>query len=203
MDEYARFANIYDPLIGPPLRPMHRAMVRELKQRGCDSVIDLCCGTGLFLGMADEAGHAVTGVDLSPDMLAVARKKYPAIDLREADAAATPFPDHAFDAATVSFGLHEKPAETARAIFREALRLTRPGGVVLVADYRLPSDGPRLAGWGIRLVERLAGRDHFIHFTAYMAGGGSEGFFKTEGVPFELVRRSMSGWAGLFAIPRH
>lgn len=202
MDEYARFARLYDPIVGPPLRPLHRAMVRELKRRGCGSVIDLCCGTGLFLGMAAESGLAAFGMDLSPDMLAVAREKYPSLNLIEGDATATPHPDNHFDAATISFGLHEKPDEIARAIFREALRLTRPGGVVLVADYRRPESGGLLSGWGIRLVERLAGRDHFTSFKAYMAQGGSEGFLKSEGVAFELVRTSMSGWAGLFAIPK-
>lgn len=202
MDEYARFARLYDPIVGPPLRPLHRAMVRELKRRGCGSVIDLCCGTGLFLGMAAESGLTAFGMDLSPDMLTVAREKYPSLNLIEGDASATPHPDKHFDAATISFGLHEKPDEIARAIFRETLRLVRPGGVVLVADYRRPDSGAFLSGWGIRLVEWLAGRDHFTSFKAYMAQGGSEGFLKSEGVAFELVRTSMSGWAGLFTIPK-
>ena len=202
MDEYARFARLYDPVVGPPLRSLHRAMVREMQRRGLGSVIDLCCGTGLFLGMAASAGLDASGVDLSPGMLAVARDKYPAAHLLEGDASATPHPSRNFDAATISFGLHEKPDLTARAIFREALRLTRPGGVVLVADYRRPESGALLTGWSIRLVERLAGRDHFACFKAYMAGGGSEGFLASEGVPFELVRTAMSGWAGLFAVSR-
>jgi ubiquinone/menaquinone biosynthesis C-methylase UbiE len=178
-------------------------MVRELKQHSCSSVVDLCCGTGLFAGMAQEAGLVPSGVDISSHMLEVGREKYPDIHFVEADATATDFVGSSFDAVTVSFGLHEKPEAVARGIFREALRLTRPGGVILVADYRLPDEGVSpFTKWIIRLVERVAGREHYRCFKAYMTRGGTQGFLEREGVVFDLVRTSMSGWSGLFAITR-
>jgi len=201
MDEYARFARFYDPVVGPPLRSLHQAMVRELRIRECGSVIDLCCGTGLFLSLAHRIGLKATGVDLSPDMLAVARAKHPDIHLVEKDASAVPLPDDSFDSATISFGLHEKPLPTAQAILHEAMRLVRSGGVVLIADYRLPEpNASTVTGWAIRLVERLAGRNHYDCFKAYMAGGGSAGFLRDAGVDFELKRIALSGWAGLFVV---
>ena len=203
MDEYARFARLYDAVLGPPLKPLYRAMVHRLRGRGCASLADLCCGTGLFAGMAHRAGLDVVGVDISSEMLAVARDKYPAIPFMEEDATATSLPDSCVDAVTVSFGLHEKPPETARSIFREALRLVHPGGVMLVADYRLPQNGPSsLAQGTIYLLERLAGRRHHACFRRYMVNGGGAGFLDGEGVEYELAQTFFSGWAGLFLIPR-
>jgi len=203
MKEYARFARLYDPVIGPSLRSLHSAMVLDLKQHGCSTVVDLCCGTGLFVGMAHGAGLVPSGVDISSHMLEVGREKHPDIHFVEADATTTDLVEGSFDAATVSFGLHEKPEAVARGIFREALRLTRPGGVILVADYRLPDeDVSPFTKWIIRLVERVAGREHHRCFKAYMSGGGTQGFLEREGVASDLIRTSMSGWSGLFSIIR-
>jgi len=178
-------------------------MVLDLKQHGCSTVVDLCCGTGLFVGMAHGAGLVPSGVDISSHMLEVGREKHPDIHFVEADATTTDLVEGSFDAATVSFGLHEKPEAVARGIFREALRLTRPGGVILVADYRLPDeDVSPFTKWIIRLVERVAGREHHRCFKAYMSGGGTQGFLEREGVASDLIRTSMSGWSGLFSIIR-
>lgn len=200
MDDYARFASLYDPIIGPFLRPVHEGMLDALSAHNCNTVIDLCCGTGLLVGMARDGGFSPMGVDLSPTMLAVARAKYPGATFIEGDASAIPFPDNSFDAATISFALHEKPAEVARAILNEAARVTRPGGLLLVADYRLStSRNSRLTGWAIALVERLAGTEHYTDFRRYMDAGGSEAFLAESGFFAPATRTFMRGWVGLFS----
>ncbi|MEZ7198267.1 class I SAM-dependent methyltransferase [Pseudodesulfovibrio karagichevae] len=199
MDEYGRIASLYDPLVGRPLRPIHRAMAERLAGTA-GTVLDLCCGTGLLAGQALESGLAVTGVDLSPHMLAVARAKRPGAEYLLADASALPLPDDSFDGAAISFALHEKPFDTARAILNEARRVVRPGGPVLVADY-LPS-GPNqswFTGRAIRLVERLAGRDHHARFLEYMASGGAVPLLVSAGLSAQLERTFMDGWVGLYA----
>ena len=199
MDEYGRIARLYDPLVGPPLRPVHGAMAELLAETG-GPVLDLCCGTGLLAGRIAALGLAVTGVDLSPHMLAVARARRPGPEYLLADASALPLPDNHFAAASISFALHEKPLETARAILNEARRLIRPGGRVLVADYLPPSPGQsRFTGAAIRLVERLAGRGHHAHFSDYMACGGAIPLLEAAGLSARLTRTFMSGWVGLYA----
>ncbi len=199
MDEYARFAHWYDPIIGPFLRPVHRAMLDALVRRQCRSVVDLCCGTGLLAGMADHAGLTPTGVDISAPMLEIAKRKYPDLAFGLGDATDVPFEDNAFDSATISFALHEKPVQVARAILTEATRIVRPGGVVVIADYRYPA--PQMSpftGWGIRVIERMAGDDHHAHFTEYMTLGGSEGFLKQSRLNHVPSAVFMNGWVGVF-----
>jgi ubiquinone/menaquinone biosynthesis C-methylase UbiE len=199
MDEYGRIATLYDPLVGRPLRPIHRAMAKRLA-RTAGRVLDLCCGTGLLTGQFLGLGLAVTGVDLSPHMLAVARAKRPGAKYLMADASALPLPDNAFDGAAISFALHEKPLDTARAILAEASRVVRPGGLVLIADYLPPGPGQSwLTGRAIRLVERLAGRGHHARFRDYMAEGGAIPLLAGTGLSARLERTFMDGWVGLYA----
>jgi len=198
MDDYRRVAALYDPLVGPPLRSIHRAMAERLARTG-STVLDLCCGTGLLAGHALAHGLTVTGVDLSPHMLAVARATRPGADYLLADAAALPVPDHGFDGASISFALHEKKLSTARAILAEARRAVRPGGLVLVADY-LPSGPGRawLTGRAINLVERLAGRTPHARFREYMAADGAVPLLEQAGLEARLERTFMNGWVGLY-----
>ncbi|QGY39161.1 methyltransferase domain-containing protein [Pseudodesulfovibrio cashew] len=200
VDEYARYATLYDPLIGPFLRPLHAGALDALGLERGGTMVDLCCGTGLLAGLAARRGLRPLGVDVSGAMLEVARRKHPAIPFLRGDASDTGLPEGAFGGVTLSFALHEKPEATARAIFREAMRLVRPGGVVAVADYVLPPKGTsRWTGWGIRLVERMAGETHHTCFRHFMARGGTAAFLEREGGYDECIP-FMSGWAGVLTV---
>jgi SAM-dependent methyltransferase len=99
-------------------------------------VLDIACGTGvLSLVAADivKPSGSVTGLDLNPGMLGVARRKAPHIDWREASAEAIPFDDAAFDAVVSQFGLMFFE-DKARAI-REMMRVLRPAGKLAVAVW--------------------------------------------------------------------
>ena len=201
MDEYGRFTLLYDPLISPALQPLHQKMTTLLSQLGCASMADLCCGTGVLAGMAARTGMDATGVDLSPAMLRVAAGKQPARFIR-ADATALPLRDDSFDCATISFSLHEKPQATALAILSEARRIVRPGGIIVVADYRAPGpDGGRWTGRTISLIERMAGREHHACFRKYMDRGGTDTFLRTAQIAGRCEQTFLNGWAGVYTIP--
>jgi len=63
-------------------------------------LLDAGCGTGEFLALALERGAIASGIDLSPDMLAVARRRAPEAELREGDITKLPYDDDAFDVVT-------------------------------------------------------------------------------------------------------
>jgi SAM-dependent methyltransferase len=63
-------------------------------------LLDAGCGTGEFLALALERGASAVGIDLSPDMLAVARRRAPDAELREGDITKLPYDDDAFDVVT-------------------------------------------------------------------------------------------------------
>jgi demethylmenaquinone methyltransferase/2-methoxy-6-polyprenyl-1,4-benzoquinol methylase len=109
--------------------------------------LDVCCGTGDFafaLRRAIGPEGRVVGVDVSEEMLAVAREKCGRnqlyVEFRAGDALALPFPDggaQGFDACTVGFGIRNVPDIT-RA-FGEMRRVCRPGGRVVCLEITQPS----------------------------------------------------------------
>lgn len=199
MDKYRIHAILYDQLIGPFLHPTHKDMVDILNAHGCRTLLDLCCGTGLFAGKARQVGLNPLGVDLSPAMLGVACANYPDIEFLDNDASDLPLVQGSFDAVTISFALHEKPREIAHAIIQEAVRLVGKGGLLVVADYRYPTEKKSpFTGWGIRFVERIAGKEHNAHFQDYMKRGGSEAFLAEAGLNATCRTTHMGGWSGVF-----
>ena len=112
-----------------------RFLVTRLPSGG--NVLDVATGTGLVAAELLRRGHAVTGVDQSPDMLAIARRRFgKAIELIDASAEALPFNDGTFDHATFTYLLRyvEDPAVT----LAEIARAVRPGGVVASLEFGVP-----------------------------------------------------------------
>ena len=99
-------------------------------------LLDVACGTGVVareaFGRVGPTG-SVTGLDISPGMLAVARTIEPGVIWMEGEASRLPFDDDRFDAVVSQFGLMFFP-DRVRAI-REMLRCVRPGGRVVVAVW--------------------------------------------------------------------
>jgi SAM-dependent methyltransferase len=123
-----------------------------------DRVLDVACGTGVLTreaaGRAGPSG-AVTGLDLSPEMLAVAARLSPELRWQQGSADALPFPDQSFDAVVSQFGLMFFPDPVAG--LREMMRVLVPGGRLAVAVWGSLDDTPAYAA-EVELVERLAGR---------------------------------------------
>lgn len=118
----------------------------------------------------------------------------------ESDATDLPFEDDSFDAACISFALHEKPEDTAMGILAEARRTVRHGGTILVLDY--VAQRPGTAPWSsliIRTVERMAGKRHHACFQRYMNKGGTEAMLARAELSARCVKTSFGGWAGIYA----
>jgi demethylmenaquinone methyltransferase / 2-methoxy-6-polyprenyl-1,4-benzoquinol methylase len=107
--------------------------------------IDVCCGTGdLALLLARQVGPRgrVLGIDFSPEMLRIARRRAEAAGLGAVcrfvpgDAESLPAPDGAFDAATVGFGIRNVGHPDAA--LRELCRVLRPGGRLAVLEFSRP-----------------------------------------------------------------
>ncbi|BCB86260.1 class I SAM-dependent methyltransferase [Phytohabitans suffuscus] len=116
-------------------------------------VLEVAIGTGLNLPHY-PAGARLTGVEFSPGMLALARRRAAdlgrAIDLREGDAQALDLPDAAYDTVVCTFGLCAIPDD--RGALAEMDRVLRPGGLLLLADH--VAAGP----WPLRAVQWLVER---------------------------------------------
>lgn len=117
---------------------VEEALVRLLPANGVRDFLDIGTGTGRILELVGPHVERGVGIDLSREMLAVARANLQRADLRncqvrQGDMYQLPFPGGSFDAAVIHHVLHfaEDPAE----VIAEAARALRPGGRLLVADF--------------------------------------------------------------------
>ncbi len=121
-------------------RRWRTATIRAVDALPGDTVLDLAAGTGTSSEPFDAAGVRVVPCDFSVGMLEVGKARRPDLPFTAGDAMRLPFADASFDAVTISFGLRNV-ADTTAAL-REMLRVTRPGGRLVVCEFSTPSWAP-------------------------------------------------------------
>ena len=113
-----------------------RTMVSRVPRDG-GTVLDVATGTGLVAERLLARGHRVTGLDQSPDMLAVARRRFgDRIELVEASATKIPFPNASFDHLTFTYLL--RYVDDPGATLAELARVVRPGGTIASLEFCVP-----------------------------------------------------------------
>ncbi len=122
-------------------RGWRRAVTAALDLQPGERVLDLAAGTATSSAALARTRAAVVGCDFSLGMLKVgAKARYEGVDLVAGDALRLPFCDGAFDAVTIAFGLRNT-ADPDLAL-RELLRVTRPGGRLVVCEFSHPVWAP-------------------------------------------------------------
>jgi len=97
-----------------------------------DRVADLGCGSGVFTDLLRRQGLDCVGLDLSPKLLEIGRKKYPGVEFVEGDVEHLPFPTGSLDGVLLSGIVHHLP-DPARCA-AEVFRVLRPGGRFVAFD---------------------------------------------------------------------
>jgi len=140
-----------------------RRLVKRAGLRPGGSALDVASGTGKVaadLHRRVQPGGRVQGVDLSPGMTAVAKRRYadrPGLTYVVGDALALPTDDASFDAATIAFGMRNLPDY--RQGFAEMARSVRPGGRVLCLEIARPrSRLARFMRWWFDRIVPVIGR---------------------------------------------
>ena len=153
-ERWRRYWDKHSASYDKEMRFFDRVLFKDSRAWVCSKAagetLEVGVGTGLNLPFY-HADVRLTGIDLSSAMLAIARRRANdldhAVELREADAHALPFPDKSFDTVVCTFSLCAIPDE--RRAVSEMKRVLRPGGRLLLADHVAGSS------WPVRTVQRL------------------------------------------------
>jgi len=167
-DAYLDIARWYDAMTARALKDARSRLTDLCRRNAWRNVLDIGCGTGIQAELLHRAGIRCCGLDASPAMLAMARKRLPPGFPLLLGALPLPFPDGSFDAGILSLVLHETDEEP-EALLREALRAAP---VCIVLEWRKPERIRDLPGQIItHATERLAGKRHYLRFRAYTRRG--------------------------------
>lgn len=208
-------------LLGP-LRELARRNLMALPAERRGSVLDVGCGSGLFLRHMRSLGWQVSGVDFDPKAAEVARKALPGCEIRSGGVEALDFEPETFDAVTLSHVIEHltDPLETLRACHR----VLRPGGWLVVATPNSASLGRRRfgrhwlhwdpprhiqvfnpgtlsrlareAGFAVRSLSTPSSSSHFVwQASRLLEKTGSLPGARTDGAGFALKAGSIAFWA--------
>ena len=154
--KYNDFARWYDLVEGVPEVCGVSRLRRELLRRASGRVLEVAVGTGKNLRYYPRGGQ-ITAVDLSPSMLAIARKRARRLGMSttliEMNAEALDFPDQSFDTVVDTLALCTFPNPVT--VLREMARVCRGDGRILLLEHGR-SDRDWLGRWQDRQADRHA-----------------------------------------------
>jgi ubiquinone/menaquinone biosynthesis C-methylase UbiE len=151
--------DLFNGLLGLGVnRPNSRMVIELAGVKPGDQVLDVGCGSGSLTLTAKNsagAGGAVYGIDAAPEMIEAARAKARQAELEVVFEVGLieniPFPAATFDVIISRLVIHHLPDELKRQGFSEILRVLKPGGHFLIADFT-PPNNPVLKHVALALV---------------------------------------------------
>lgn len=142
--DFAQVVATYDVVAGDyaahfpgtePEDPLELAVIDHFVARlgASPTVLDAGCGTGRMSRYLADRGCRVSGLDLSPGMLSMARRDHPDLVFAVGSILSLPHADDSFDALFYWYSVIHSPDDLQPHILAEAVRVLRPGGHVLLA----------------------------------------------------------------------
>jgi demethylmenaquinone methyltransferase/2-methoxy-6-polyprenyl-1,4-benzoquinol methylase len=129
-----------------------KRVVAILKKKQPKSILDIATGTGdLAINMVETGAERIVGLDISPGMLEVGKKKvntkklHETIEMVVGDSENLLYEDHTFDAITVAFGVRN--FETLEKGLAEIYRVLKPSGTFVVLETSVPTKTPFKQGY--------------------------------------------------------
>lgn len=192
--EYSRLARIYDSRWKSYSEASTREILARLSLKNSDKILDVGCGTGFLLHHLSERYPDVqlSGVDPVKAMLDVARKKLPVcVDLREGWAEQIPFADHNFNVVFSNSVFHYiRDIQTA---LREARRVLRPGGQLVITDWCYNYFTTRLTDLFLRYFDQAHFRSYSVNKIRALL---EENYFSV----LQIDRYMINRWWGMMTI---
>jgi ubiquinone/menaquinone biosynthesis C-methylase UbiE len=191
-DPYRNIAGIYDQLFESINKGLRLVGIRMFRPEKGMKILDVGCGTGTHLQLYQRYECDLYGLDSSPSMLAVAKRRLgDAVTLDLGNATGMPYEDSKFDLVVAALSLHEMPPKTRSAATMEMRRVLKQAGRILLTDYNPGSVQP-FQGWTSKVIillsELAAGREHFRNYRHFMASGGLSSLVAQHGLQVEKHR---------------
>ena len=118
-------------------RPHKEEIMKKIVLRDGDKILDVACGNGYLLGeLSKKARVSAFGVDISENMVAAARERYPACTFAVGSCIPLRFADESMDVITVSCAFHH--FETPQAFANECMRVLKKNGKLYIAEPFIP-----------------------------------------------------------------
>lgn len=190
-----RYDLVNDLLSLGQTKAWRRATTKIIAPRAGMKILDLAAGTGSSSEPLAAAGADVTPADFSEGMLAAGRKARPHLAFTKADALNLPFKDGEFDLVTISFGLRN--TQNTQLALAEMLRVTKPGGQLVVCEFSSPTFAPFrkiYTNYLMRALPWVASRsssnpDAYIYLAESIRAWPNQGAL--------AVQISQAGWSGV------
>jgi demethylmenaquinone methyltransferase/2-methoxy-6-polyprenyl-1,4-benzoquinol methylase len=117
-----------------------KATANAVAAKKGEKILDLAAGTGTSSLAFAKSGATVIPCDFSLGMLQEGNKRSPQLNFSAGDALSLPFADETFDAVTISFGIRN--VNNVDKALNEMLRVTKPGGRIVVCEFSSPTFEP-------------------------------------------------------------
>lgn len=138
-ENYDRLAEEYSSHVYAELanKPLDRELLGRFAASvtGCGQVCDMGCGPAHIARFLHDSGVAVFGLDLSPQMLAQARRLNPGIEFREGNLLALDLPNSSLAGITVFYAIVNLPLDSLPTVFGEMARVLQPDGRLLLTIH--------------------------------------------------------------------
>jgi ubiquinone/menaquinone biosynthesis C-methylase UbiE len=195
-DPYRRVAGIYDKIFEPLNRGLREVGIRMYPLKPGQKILDVGCGTGVYLDLYRKYGCALYGVDTSRSMLDVAKARLGEdAELRLSDAKKIPYENDTFDLVLCMLVLHEIDPTTRMSVITEMMRVLKTDGRILLIDFHAGPARP-LKGWLTKFViyfsEIAAGRTHFRNYRHFISIYGLPTLIKDSRLS-EVQRKVVAG----------
>jgi ubiquinone/menaquinone biosynthesis C-methylase UbiE len=186
-DFYTKLSPIYDKFAPYFLAIGEKAKKRVSEDLQSGSILDIACGTGVLLAMANEKGLECYGMDNSLGMLEETRKKVPKASLKLASFYDISYPENTFDY-VVETNAVSGVEINADHVIGEMFRVCKPGGCVLIGDYCKASHETPWTVFTEWIGKKIGDQPH--NFTAIIRNLGFE-------PSVEIL-----GWSGMYQFIR-